>query len=175
MSSPSLSQIGLFGLAVMGQNLALNIADKGFSIAVCNRSPDKVDHTVARAKEEKVKGELVGFHDVKTFVSRLAKPRAVIILVQAGKPVDAVIAQLSEFMEEGDLIIDGGNEWFTNTQRRAEELKSKKLLYMGMGVSGGEVRHTRSTGWWLAVARNVSIGVLTVLFVCMSLFPFLFV
>jgi len=137
MSAP-LSNIGLVGLAVMGQNLALNIASKGFSISVFNRSHDKTVATVARAKEEKVQGELRGFEKIEDFVQSLAKPRAVIILVQAGKPVDAVISQLSGIMEEGDLIIDGGNEWYTNTERRAEELKAKKLLYMGMGVSGGE-------------------------------------
>ncbi len=139
-----LSTIGLVGLAVMGQNLALNIASKGFSISVFNRSHDKTLATVQRAKDEKVQGELRGFEHVEDFVKSLAKPRAVIILVQAGKPVDAVIAQLSGIMEEGDLIIDGGNEWYTNTQRRALELAPKKLLYMGMGVSGGEVSTTRT-------------------------------
>lgn len=90
--------VGLYGLAVMGQNLALNIASKGFPIAVCNRSPEKIDVTVQRAKDE---GNLplVGYKELAAFVEALEKPRKVIILVQAGKPVDAVINQLAEFME----------------------------------------------------------------------------
>ena len=140
-----LSTIGLVGLAVMGQNLALNIASKGFGISVWNRSHEKTVATVARAKEEKVEGELRGFEQITEFVQSLQKPRAVIILVQAGKPVDAIIAQLSGLMEPGDLLIDGGNEWYTNTQRRGVELKEKNLLYMGMGVSGGEVRSAPHT------------------------------
>ena len=129
--------IGLFGLAVMGQNLALNIAQHGFHIAVCNRSPAKVDDCVARAKAE---GGLpvTGIKDVGEFVAALRRPRAIIILVQAGKPVDETIEVLSAHLDPGDLIIDGGNEWFPNTLRRGEELRKKGLLFMGMGVSGGE-------------------------------------
>jgi len=138
MASASKSAIGLIGLAVMGQNLALNVASKGFPISVWNRSHEKTVATVERAKEEKVGGLLHGFEKIEEFVASLQTPRAVIILVQAGKPVDAVIQHLSGLLEPGDLIIDGGNEWYTNTQRRAEEVKAKGLLYMGMGVSGGE-------------------------------------
>jgi 6-phosphogluconate dehydrogenase len=135
----STSQIGLAGLAVMGQNLALNVAEKGFPISVWNRSPAKVDATVARAKEEG-KGDypLVGFHDVKEFVGSLQKPRRVIMLVKAGPPVDATIKVLSEHLEPGDMLIDGGNEWHENTARRAAAAKEKGILYIGMGVSGGE-------------------------------------
>jgi 6-phosphogluconate dehydrogenase len=132
------SQIGLVGLAVMGQNLALNIAEKGHTISVWNRSTDKTDQTVARAQKELASQNLVGFHDMGEFVASLTKPRAVIILVQAGKPVDAVIDALSKLLEPNDLIIDGGNEWYENTERRAKMLEPKGLLYMGMGVSGGE-------------------------------------
>ena len=133
------SQIGLAGLAVMGQNLALNVAEKGFPISVWNRSPDKVDATVARAEEE---GQgaypLRGFKDPQAFIESLQKPRRVILLIKAGKPVDAAIEVLSAFMEEGDVIIDGGNEWFENTERRALAAAARGLRYMGMGVSGGE-------------------------------------
>uniref|UniRef100_A0A7S4SDG9 phosphogluconate dehydrogenase (NADP(+)-dependent, decarboxylating) n=1 Tax=Ditylum brightwellii TaxID=49249 RepID=A0A7S4SDG9_9STRA len=132
-----MSDVGLYGLAVMGQNFALNMASHGFSVCVGNRSQPKVDLTVNRAKAE---GNLplVGSSSVEDFVSKLSKPRKVIILVQAGKPVDATIAALSEYMEEGDLIIDGGNEWFPNSVRRAEELKPKGINFIGMGISGGE-------------------------------------
>mmetsp|Transcript_11405 Transcript_11405/g.15969 ORF Transcript_11405/g.15969 Transcript_11405/m.15969 type:complete len:488 (-) Transcript_11405:351-1814(-) len=132
------ADIGLFGLGVMGQNLALNIAEKGFKIAVHNRSPEKVDTCVARAKKELKEQNLVGYKSMKDFIAAIRKPRAVIILVKAGKPVDLTIKGLVEYMEEGDIIIDGGNEWFPNTVRRAKELEPKKIKYMGMGVSGGE-------------------------------------
>jgi len=132
-----LSDIGLFGLAVMGQNLALNIASKGFSISVCNRSPAKVDKTVERAKAEDVKG-LRGFKDLKKFVDSIKRPRNIIILVKAGAPVEAVITNLQQHLEKGDMIIDGGNEWWENTERRAKSVGEKGILYMGMGVSGGE-------------------------------------
>lgn len=133
----ALSDVGLYGLAVMGQNFALNMASHGFSVSVCNRSPDKVDATVARAKAE---GNLplVGHKDVGEFVYSLAKPRKVIILVVAGKPVDATIEALSQYMEPGDIIVDGGNEWFPNSVRRAAELEPKGIHFVGMGISGGE-------------------------------------
>jgi len=129
--------IGLYGLAVMGQNFALNMAAHGFKVAVCNRSPSKVDTTVERAKAE---GDLplVGAKDPKEFVALLAKPRKIVILVQAGSPVDEAIALLSEHMDEGDVIIDGGNEWFPNTIRRFDELAKKNIMFIGMGISGGE-------------------------------------
>ncbi|CAN1241439.1 6-phosphogluconate dehydrogenase, decarboxylating 2 [Linum perenne] len=130
-------RIGLAGLAVMGQNLALNIAEKGFPISVYNRSTSKVDETVERAKRE---GDLpvYGFHDPESFVQSIQKPRVIIMLVKAGAPVDATIQTLSAYMEKGDCIIDGGNEWYENTERRQKAMLEKGLLYLGMGVSGGE-------------------------------------
>jgi len=129
--------IGLYGLAVMGQNFALNMASKGFKVCVGNRSPAKVDLTVNRAKDE---GNLpiVGSTSVEDFVKNLSKPRKVIILVMAGKPVDLTIEQLGKYMEAGDVIVDGGNEWFHNTLRRAKELEPKGIHFIGMGISGGE-------------------------------------
>lgn len=132
-----LCDVGLYGLAVMGQNFALNMASHGFKVVVGNRSPAKVDVTVQRAKDE---GELplVGAYNIEEFISKLSKPRKVILLVMAGKPVDEMIALLSEHMEEGDVIVDGGNEWYPNTIRRSESLEAKGILFMGMGISGGE-------------------------------------
>ncbi|GAA0141104.1 hypothetical protein Leryth_002176 [Lithospermum erythrorhizon] len=131
------TRIGLAGLAVMGQNLALNIAEKGFHISVYNRTTSKVDETVERAKEE---GNLplYGFYDPESFVLSIQKPRVIIILVKAGRPVDETIKTLSAFMEKGDCIIDGGNEWYENTERREKEMAERGFLYLGMGVSGGE-------------------------------------
>ena len=91
-----------------------------------------------RDRKEGLGDKLVGYKDMKEFVNSLQKPRSVIILVKAGAPVDATIKGLSEHMEPGDIIIDGGNEWYENTERRIEEAHAKNLLYMGMGVSGGE-------------------------------------
>lgn len=121
----------------MGQNFALNMASHGFSVSVCNRSPAKVDATVDRAKDE---GDLPlkGYKEPKEFIESLSKPRKVVLLVQAGAAVDATIATLSQFMEEGDILVDCGNEWFPNSQRRAKELEPKKIMFVGMGISGGE-------------------------------------
>ncbi|GAB2280946.1 hypothetical protein Dimus_015563 [Dionaea muscipula] len=137
ISAPSLTQIGLAGLAVMGQNLALNVAEKGFSISVYNRTASKVDETVDRAAHEG-KLPLFGHYSPKDFVLSIQRPRSIVILVKAGSPVDQTIAALSEFMEPGDTIIDGGNEWYLNTERRIDEAQSRGFLYLGMGVSGGE-------------------------------------
>jgi NAD binding domain of 6-phosphogluconate dehydrogenase/Glucose-6-phosphate dehydrogenase, C-terminal domain len=129
--------IGLFGLAVMGQNFALNMASHGFRVCVGNRSPAKVDVTVERAQME---GNLpiVGSMNAKHFVAHLKKPRKVVILVQAGQPVDDTIKELAIHMEPGDIIIDGGNEWYPNSVRRSETLEPKGIHFIGMGISGGE-------------------------------------
>ncbi|KAL2524976.1 6-phosphogluconate dehydrogenase [Abeliophyllum distichum] len=137
MESAALSQIGLAGLAVMGQNLALNIAEKGFPISVYNRTTSKVDETLDRAHRE---GNLplFGQYNPRDFVLSIQKPRSIIILVKAGAPVDQTISALAAHMEPGDTIIDGGNEWYENTERRILEASNQGLLYLGMGVSGGE-------------------------------------
>ncbi|KAJ7530154.1 hypothetical protein O6H91_15G082100 [Diphasiastrum complanatum] len=137
MDGAALSRIGLAGLAVMGQNLALNIAEKGFPISAYNRTASKVDETVKRAVQE---GNLPlnGHHSPQDFVLSIKKPRSVIILVKAGLPVDQTIDTLARYMEPGDCIVDGGNEWYENTERRLQAVKEKGLLYLGMGVSGGE-------------------------------------
>jgi 6-phosphogluconate dehydrogenase len=122
----------------MGQNLALNIAEKGFPISVYNRTYEKTEAAVTRAKKEGLEDKLKGYESFKDFVLSLEKPRRVIILVKAGAPVDATIEGLMQFMEPGDIIIDGGNEWYENTEKRKAMVEAKGLKYMGMGVSGGE-------------------------------------
>ncbi len=126
---------GLTGLAVMGQNLARNVAHKGFPIAVHNRTTAK---TEVFLKEHGQEGQIVGSESVEDFVGALAAPRAIMIMVKAGKPVDAVIAELKPHLDKGDLLIDGGNSLFSDTQRRVEELEQEGLLFLGTGVSGGE-------------------------------------
>ncbi len=130
------SDIGLIGLAVMGQNLALNIADHGFQISVYNRTVEKTEKFVS--ENPNTPGGLVGAKTLEEFVASLARPRKVIILVQAGKATDAVIDSLVPLFEQGDIIIDGGNALWTDTIRREKALKEKGLRFIGSGVSGGE-------------------------------------
>ena len=129
------ADLGVTGLAVMGANLARNAARNGFRVAVHNRSNEKADRLLAEHGDE---GAFVGSHSTKEFVASLAKPRAIIVMVKAGKPTDAVIEELVPYLEEGDIVIDGGNSLFSDTQRRERELAEKKLLFVGMGISGGE-------------------------------------
>lgn len=140
MAEETLSEMGLYGLAVMGQNFALNVAEKGFTISVCNRSPAKVDTCMARAQQElgDDAGNMRGFKDKAEFVASLKKPRRIMFLVKAGPAVDETIKQFTEFLEEGDILIDGGNEWYQNSIRRAKELEPKGIKYLAVGVSGGE-------------------------------------
>ncbi len=129
------ADIGVVGLAVMGENLVLNMESKGFTVAVFNRTVEKVDNFVnGRAKGKNI----LGTRSVEEFVASLEKPRKVMLMVKAGKPVDAFIDQVIPFLEEGDIIIDGGNSHFPDTIRRTEYVESKGLLYIGTGVSGGE-------------------------------------
>src|SRR5262245_40340010 len=130
------SDIGLIGLAVMGQNLALNIADHGFPISVYNRTTEKTDKSVA--DNPNTPGGPVRTNTLQEFAASLSKPRKAIILVQAGKPTDAVIDGLAAVFEQGDIIIDGGNALWTDTIRREKALREKGLRFIGSGVSGGE-------------------------------------
>jgi 6-phosphogluconate dehydrogenase len=130
------SDIGLIGLAVMGQNLALNIADHGFQISVYNRTTEKMTRFVA--ENPATPGGLVGKATLSDFVQSLAKPRKIVILVQAGGSTDAVIESLVPLLEPGDIIIDGGNAKWTDTIRREKTLRDKGLRFIGSGVSGGE-------------------------------------
>jgi 6-phosphogluconate dehydrogenase len=130
-----LSDIGLIGLAVMGENLVLNMESKGFSVAVFNRTTQKVDDFInGRASGKKIKGT----HSVEELVAALERPRKVMIMVKAGKAVDDTIESLLPYLEKGDIIIDGGNTHFPDTNRRTAYVESKGLLYIGTGVSGGE-------------------------------------
>lgn len=129
------ADIGLVGLAVMGENLVMNMESKGFTVAVFNRTPEKVTNFV----EGRAKGKnIIGTYSLEELCSNLAKPRKVMLMVKAGQPVDDFIEKLIPYLEEGDIIIDGGNSHFPDTIRRTEYLESKGLLYIGTGVSGGE-------------------------------------
>ena len=129
------ADIGLIGLAVMGENLVLNMESKGFTVAVFNRTVSKVDDFVnSRGKGKK----FIGAHSLKELVDSLERPRKVMMLVKAGSAVDDFIEQLIPLLEPGDVIIDGGNTHFPDTVRRTKYVESKGLLYIGTGVSGGE-------------------------------------
>ncbi len=129
------ADIALIGLAVMGQNLVLNMNDHGFRVAVFNRTVSKVDDFLAN----EAKGTpIIGAHSIPELISHLKRPRRVMMLVKAGKAVDEFIEQLIPHLEPGDIIIDGGNSFFQDTIRRTKYVESKGLLYIGTGVSGGE-------------------------------------
>lgn len=131
----SQADIGLIGLAVMGQNLAMNMNDHGYVVAVYNRTTAVVDKFL----EGPAKGsQIIPTHKIEQLVSVLKRPRRVMLMVKAGAPVDDCIQQLLPYLEKGDIIIDGGNSLYTDTNRRCEELEAKGILYIGTGISGGE-------------------------------------
>jgi 6-phosphogluconate dehydrogenase len=128
-------ELGVTGLATMGANLARNAARHGFAVAVHNRTEAKTRELLDRHGSE---GELVGTFTTGEFVAALARPRRILVMVKAGKPVDAVLEELAGHLEEGDLLIDGGNSFFEDTVRREQALASRGLRFLGTGVSGGE-------------------------------------
>ncbi len=127
--------IGLIGLAVMGQNLILNLADHGFMVAAYNRTISKVDDFLAGPAQGK---SVSGCHSLEEFVQSLKKPRIAMLMVKAGNPVKQTVKQLAPLLEPGDIIIDGGNSYFLDTEELIKELESREILYLGTGVSGGE-------------------------------------
>jgi 6-phosphogluconate dehydrogenase len=131
----SKADIGLIGLAVMGENLVLNMESHGFTVAVYNRTVEKVDSFINGRGAGK---KLIGAHSIEDLIANLKTPRKVMLMVKAGKPVDDFIELLIPHLEKGDIIIDGGNSHFPDTTRRTQYLESKGLLYIGTGVSGGE-------------------------------------
>jgi 6-phosphogluconate dehydrogenase len=130
-----LCDFGLIGLAVMGENLALNVESRGFKVAVYNRTTEKVDELLATRANGK---NFVGCHSIVDMVKNLKRPRVVMMLVKAGPAVDDLINQLTPHLEPGDILIDGGNTHYVDTERRTKDVESKGLLFVGSGVSGGE-------------------------------------
>ncbi|MCX6089290.1 MAG: NADP-dependent phosphogluconate dehydrogenase, partial [Candidatus Atribacteria bacterium] len=127
--------IGIIGMAVMGQNLALNIAKKGYSVAVFNRTPSKTHDVMKRRAAHEA---LSATYNMEEFISLLQRPRRIMLMVKAGQPVDDIIQTLTPYLERGDLIIDGGNSYFKDTERRYRDAESHGLLFLGTGISGGE-------------------------------------
>src|SRR5437773_961978 len=129
------ADIGLIGLAVMGQNLVLNMNDHGYTVAVYNRTVSKVDDFL----EGPARGtRVIGAHSLEDFIGKLKRPRRVMLMVKAGDPVDEFIDLCVPHLEPGDILIDGGNSLFTDTNRRCKALKEKGIFFIGAGISGGE-------------------------------------
>jgi 6-phosphogluconate dehydrogenase len=131
----ALANIGVIGLAVMGRNLVLNLSDHGFRVAVYNRTWSRTD---AFLQGDAAGREITGAEMLEEFVASLQSPRVILLMVKAGKPVDAVIEQLLPLLSPGDIIVDGGNSHYPDTERRYHDLKEKGLRFLGMGISGGE-------------------------------------
>ncbi|VDM46779.1 unnamed protein product [Toxocara canis] len=135
MSNEAVADIAVVGLAVMGQNLILNMNDKGFVVCAFNRTVSKVDDFLANeAKGTKI----VGAHSLEEMAKKLKRPRRVLLLVKAGSAVDSMIEKMLPYLEKGDIIIDAGNSEYTDTNRRFKELGEKGFLFVGSGISGGE-------------------------------------
>jgi 6-phosphogluconate dehydrogenase len=128
-------QIGVVGMAVMGRNLAMNIESRGYTVSIFNRSSEKTDDVLNNEGKGK---NLVGTYTIEEFVQSLETPRKILLMVMAGKPTDATIEQLIPLLDKGDIIIDGGNAYFPDTQRRNKELEAHGIRFIGTGVSGGE-------------------------------------
>jgi 6-phosphogluconate dehydrogenase len=128
------ADFGMIGLAVMGKNLALNVEDHGFSVAVWNREPEMTDQFLAENAGKK----LVGAHALEDFVAKLARPRRIMMMIKAGAPVDEMLEKIAPLLDAGDVVIDGGNSWFADTRRREESARRAGIQFVGIGVSGGE-------------------------------------
>lgn len=129
-----MNDIGVIGMAVMGSNLALNMADHGFKVSIYNRTQSVTDEVYAQHSDKSIEP----FYTIEQFVASLTKPRRVMIMVKAGKPVDLVIDELLAVMDEGDIIMDGGNSFYRDTMARYARVNARKIHYLGVGISGGE-------------------------------------
>ncbi len=127
--------IGVIGLGVMGKNIALNIEDKGYSVSVYNRTYEKTKNFM---KNEAKGKNIFPFSSIESLLNSLRSPKKILLMIKAGQPVDDMIGKLTPYLDEGDIIIDGGNTYYLDTSRRIKKLKEKKILYLGMGISGGE-------------------------------------
>jgi 6-phosphogluconate dehydrogenase len=137
--TPKTAQVGMIGLAVMGENLARNIERNGYSVAVYNRPPSKEEpDRVTKFMDENAGKQFIGTRTPEEFVKALERPRKIILLVKAGDPVDWTINQIKPYLDKGDIIIDGGNSYFKDTARREQQLKEEGFFFIGSGVSGGE-------------------------------------
>ena len=134
--SEQLAQVGVIGMAVMGSNLARNLAHKGFRVALYNRTASRTDEVMRLHGSE---GDFAPSHELADFVASLERPRRIILMVKAGGATDATIDALIPLLQEGDIVVDGGNSYFQDTRRREQRLRDLGLHFVGAGISGGEV------------------------------------
>lgn len=138
VATGEISAIGIYGLGIMGQNLALNLSGRGYSVSVCNRSENGEEFVTETFLSSRCHGlRITGFADIKGFVQSLSRPRKVLLMVKSGQAVDSVLELLIPFLEAGDIVIDGGNSHYRDTARRLAWLEEHSLLYVGCGISGG--------------------------------------
>ena len=130
------AEIGVIGMAVMGSNLARNMAHKGFRVAIYNRTSSRTDEVIAEHGSE---GIFLPFHDLADFVASLERPRRIVMMVKAGRGTDAVIEKITPLLQPGDVLVDGGNAYFGDTRRREAAIRPTGIHYVGTGISGGEV------------------------------------
>src|SRR3954464_9843336 len=128
------AQFGMIGLGVMGRNLALNVEEHGFPVAVWNLETDWVDSFI----NENPAKQFIGTKTLEDFIAALERPRRIMMMIKAGAPVDMTLDKLAPILEPGDIVIDGGNSWFKDTQERTKRVESKGIHFVGSGVSGGE-------------------------------------
>ena len=133
MTTQAIAEFGMIGMAVMGRNLALNLLDHGVSVAVYNRDSEMMESAVAESG-----GKLHGTRSLEELVNTVARPRKIMMMIKAGGPVDSVLGQLKPLLAPGDIVIDGGNSWYEDTQRREKDYREAGLKFFGVGVSGGE-------------------------------------
>lgn len=133
-----MKSIGIIGMGTMGKNLSLNLAEKGVNVSIYNRSWDKTKQCIYTAEKDGISDNIKGYKQISELVNSLQMPRKVLMLVKAGNPVDETMNQLVSLMDPKDIIIDGGNEWYENTQRRINECMKYDIDYLGMGISGGK-------------------------------------
>jgi 6-phosphogluconate dehydrogenase len=135
MDLASGADLGVIGLGVMGENLALNVTDHGFSVALWDRTEAKVERLLQSQDEHR---QWIGTRTLEEFAAALSRPRRILLMIKAGAPVDEMLEKLAPFLASDDVVIDGGNSFFADTQRREAALRERGVHFVGMGVSGGE-------------------------------------
>ena len=149
----ALHDIGVVGMAVMGSNLALNMADHGYDVSVYNYTPDLTEQFLQERPHEKI----TGYFELKDFLASLKRPRKVMLMIMAGAPVDSMLDQLLPLLDTGDIIIDGGNSYFGDTRRRYDRCREDGIHFYGMGISGGETGARRGPAMhaWRRIKETV--------------------
>ncbi len=155
MKAAGPADLGVIGLGVMGENLALNVTDHGFSVALWNRTEAKVERVIQRAAPNR---QWIGTRTLEEFAAALSRPRRILLIIKAGAPVDEMVEELAPLLSPDDVVIDGGNSYFADTQRREALLRARRVRFVGMGVSGGEegAAPATSSRWFTTASSTAS-------------------